>query len=126
MSMDLTGIRNQNEYYTNHYFSSIFEDNAKDTLRRWQDEATQTDDKTPWAKLNAIASRYFTLRDQANRLRSDIQLEPIVSKLAQEILGALGYPITSRSSKKIEVEPGVFVPVAFAKFSSKVTANSLL
>ena len=112
MSMDLTGIRNQNEYYTNHYFSSIFEDNAKDTLRRWQDEATQADDKTPWAKLNAVASRYFALRDQANRLRSDIQLEPIVSKLALEILGALGYPITSRSSKKIEVEPGVFVPVA--------------
>ena len=28
MSMDLTGITNQNEYYTNHYFSSIFEENA--------------------------------------------------------------------------------------------------
>lgn len=112
MSMDLTGIRNQNEYYTNHYFSSIFEDNAKETLRRWQDEATQNNDKTPWAKLNAIASRYFTLRDQANRLRSDIQLEPIVSKLAMDVLTALGYPVTSRSSKKIEVEPGVFIPVA--------------
>jgi len=112
MSMDLTGIRNQNEYYTNHYFSSIFEDNAKETLRRWQDEATQNNDKTPWAKLNAIASRYFTLRDQANRLRSDIQLEPIVSKLAMDILTALGYPVSSRSSKKIEVEPGVFIPVA--------------
>lgn len=112
MSMDLTGIRNQNEYYTNHYFSSIFEDNAKETLRRWQDEATQNDDKTPWAKLNAIASRYFTLRDRANRLRSDIDLEPIVSTVAKEVLTALGYPITEHSSKKIEVETGVFVPVA--------------
>ena len=36
MSMDLTGIRNRNEYYTNHYFASIFEENAADTIRAWR------------------------------------------------------------------------------------------
>ena len=25
MSMDLNGINNQNEYYTNYYFASVFE-----------------------------------------------------------------------------------------------------
>ena len=112
MSMDLTGILNQNEYYTNHYFSSVFEDNARETIRQWQDTAAQCGEKTPWAKLNAIASRYFTLRDRANRLRSDIMLEPVVSELAFDVLTALGYPISAHSSKMIEVEPGVFVPVA--------------
>lgn len=34
MSMDLTGILNQNEYYTNHYFLSIFEENAKEAIDR--------------------------------------------------------------------------------------------
>ena len=33
MSMDLNGINNQNEYYTNHYFASVFEENAQDTLK---------------------------------------------------------------------------------------------
>jgi len=112
MSMDLTGILNQNEYYTNHYFSSVFEDNARETIRQWQDTAAQCGEKTPWAKLNAIASRYFTLRDRANRLRSDIMLEPVVSELAFDVLTALGYPISAHSSKMLEVEPGVFVPVA--------------
>lgn len=112
MSMDLTGILNQNEYYTNHYFSSVFEDNARETIRQWQDTAAQCGEKTPWAKLNAIASRYFTLRDRANRLRSDIMLEPVVSELAFDVLTTLGYPISAHSSKMLEVEPGVFVPVA--------------
>ena len=85
MSMDLTGIRNQNEYYTNHYFSSVFEDNARDTIKNWQDVATESGEKTPWAKLNAIASRYFTLREKASRLRNDLQLEPIVSDMARDV-----------------------------------------
>lgn len=112
MSMDLTGIRNQNEYYTNHYFLSVFEENAAETIRRWQDEATNQGEKTPWAKLNAVASKYFSLRDRASRLRSDIYLEPIISELASEILTALGYSIGFRASKPIEVEPGVTIPVA--------------
>ncbi len=28
MSIDLTGITNKNEYYTNHYFSTVFEENT--------------------------------------------------------------------------------------------------
>ena len=112
MSMDLTGIRNQNEYYTNHYFLSVFEENAAETIRRWQDEATTQGEKTPWAKLNAVASKYFSLRDRASRLRSELALEPIISELASEVLTALGYQIATKASKQIEVEPGVTIPVA--------------
>ena len=32
MSMDFTGINNFNEYYTQHYFASIFEENAAETI----------------------------------------------------------------------------------------------
>lgn len=112
MSMDLTGIRNQNEYYTNHYFLSVFEENAAETIRRWQDEATAQGEKTPWAKLNAVANKYFSLRDRASRLRGEIALEPIISELASEVLSALDYPICPQASKRIEVEPGVTIPVA--------------
>lgn len=110
--MDLTGIHNQNEYYTNHYFASIFEENAKETLRRWQTEATEKNSRTPWAKLNAFANRYFTLLDQAQRQRGNAHLQSVVSKLTGEVLDALGYSLTPQSAKEIEVEPGVLVPVA--------------
>ena len=36
MEMILTGIENKNEYYTNHYFTSIFQDNAEDTIKKWK------------------------------------------------------------------------------------------
>ena len=35
MSIDLTGITNKNEYYTNHYFSTIFEENAGEAITAW-------------------------------------------------------------------------------------------
>lgn len=41
MSMDLTGITNKNEYYTNHYFSTVFEENTRASfvfLWGWEDE----------------------------------------------------------------------------------------
>lgn len=38
MEMILTGIENKNEYYTNHYFTSIFQDNAEDTIKKWKEK----------------------------------------------------------------------------------------
>ena len=37
--MDLTGIVNRNEYYTNHYFAAIFADNARATISDWRARA---------------------------------------------------------------------------------------
>lgn len=39
--MILTGIENKNEYYTNHYFTSIFQDNAEDTIKKWKQKEKQ-------------------------------------------------------------------------------------
>ena len=41
MSMDLTGISNINEYYTNHYLSSVFEENADATISGWRNKAKE-------------------------------------------------------------------------------------
>ncbi len=52
MAIDLTGIDNVNEYYTNHYLSTVFEENAKDTISEWKAEAAASEGiKTPWARL---------------------------------------------------------------------------
>lgn len=46
MEMILTGIENKNEYYTNHYFTSIFQDNTEDTIKKWKQKEIQL----PWKK----------------------------------------------------------------------------
>lgn len=112
MSMDLYGIQNQNEYYTNHYLASVFEENAQDTLKRWREEASAAGERTPWQKLNAVANRYFTIRDQAARFKSNDQIKTHVDRLLQELLLALGYPYTFTSEKTIEIVDGINLPVS--------------
>ena len=51
MDMDLTGIKNQNEYYTNHYFTSIFKENAEDTISSWRQRAKEEEIALPWHSI---------------------------------------------------------------------------
>ena len=43
--MEYVGISNQNEYYTNHYFSTIFEENQKDCISKWREAYKNTETK---------------------------------------------------------------------------------
>ena len=52
MSMDLSGITFLNEYYTNHYLSSLFEENTEATISGWRNRAKEEEEyKTPWSSL---------------------------------------------------------------------------
>jgi len=52
MSMDLTGITNKNEYYTNHYFSTVFEENTGAAISGWNAAAKESEEvRTPWSLL---------------------------------------------------------------------------
>ncbi len=92
MSMDLTGITNQNEYYTNHYLASIFEENASETISRWRAEAKGGDSRTPWALLNGAAKQYYSIHDRFLRSKFDTQTLGHIRTLADIYLSALGYP----------------------------------
>ena len=93
MSMDLTGITNQNEYYTNHYFSSIFEENASETISRWRAEAKDSEEiRTPWALLRDAARQYYPIHDRFLRSKFDTQTLGNIRTLADIYLSALGYP----------------------------------
>src|SRR5699024_6708760 len=93
MSMDLTGITNQNEYYTNHYFSSIFEENASETISAWRAEAKESEEiRTPWALLRDVARQYYPVHDRFLRSKFDTQTLVNIRTLADMYLKALGYP----------------------------------
>ncbi len=78
MAMDLTGINNYNEYYTNHYFSSIFEENASETISDWR-AASKDDDgaRTPWSLLRDCGRLYTTIHEKYLRTRSEMQVLPM-------------------------------------------------
>jgi methylase of polypeptide subunit release factors len=93
MAMDLRGINNYNEYYTNHYFSSVFEENADETISAWRAAAKDEEEtRTPWSLLRDCGRPYSTIHDRYQRVRSDAQVWPMIKDLADNYLAALGYP----------------------------------
>jgi hypothetical protein len=71
--VDLTGINNQNEYYSQHYLLALLEGDLKDVVARWEAAAGEHPDsehhRPPPARLRALASPYFRLRNRLPRLR---------------------------------------------------------
>ena len=110
MSMDLTGINNQNEYYTNHYFSSIFEENASDRISKWRAEAKDNESvRTPWALLREAAKQYYPIHDRFSHSKYDTQTLANIRSLADTYLSALGYPCAS--PEWIELDDTLKAPV---------------
>ena len=110
MSMDLTGITNQNEYYTNHYLSSIFEENASDTISKWRAEARESEEvRTPWALLRDAARQYYPIHDRFLRSKFDTQTLGNIRMLADSYLHALGYP--EASPELVSIDDVTNVPV---------------
>lgn len=50
MAIDFTGINNINEYYTNYYLEVKFEDNMKETIEKWNEEAKEKKKKLSGVK----------------------------------------------------------------------------
>ncbi len=112
MSMNLNGIENKNEYYTNLYFSSVFEENVQDTLKRWREEYSAKNERNPWQKLNALAQNYFVLRGRSERFRADEQFRPYLDSFLAELLPALGYAYAPDQTEDLYVADDIVVPVA--------------
>ena len=110
MSMDLTGITNQNEYYTNHYFSSIFEENSSDTISKWRAEAKDSEEvRTPWALLRDAARQFYPVHDRFLRSKFDTQTLANIRSLADIYLSALGYP--AAEPEWVDIDDATRVPV---------------
>ena len=104
------GINNYNEYYTNHYFSSIFEENASATISVWRDAAKASENlRTPWSLLREIAKQYYVSHDKALRARSRDQIKPLIKELAESYLSALGYPAPAPFNH--DLQNGTHLPV---------------
>ena len=110
MSIDLTGITNKNEYYTNHYFSTVFEENAGDTIRGWSAAAKESEElHTPWSMLRQNARQYYAAHDRYIRSFSSMQTLTSVRTMADLYLKSLGYPEARPAT--ITVDDMVTVPV---------------
>lgn len=107
--MDLTGINNHNEYYTNHYFSSIFEENASSTISSWRIESQNNENiKTPWAKLKSCSGSYQKTNEIISRNLSELKKAEAIIDFSNNILTALSFnnnskPFIVNSTSQIDI-----------------------
>ena len=113
MALDLTGITNHNEYYSQHYLLALFEGDLKDVLARWEQAASDHPDseehRPPPAKLRSLASPYFRLHNRLNRLREPDARLAEQTRWISEWLIALGY--TPQSTWRTLTPGGLRIPV---------------
>ena len=110
MSIDLTGITNKNEYYTNHYFSTVFEENTSATISDWNAAARESEEiKTPWSLLRQNARQYYTAHDKFVRSSVNLQVLANIKALAGNYLKSLGYP--EAKPEVVAVDDSLSVPV---------------
>ncbi|RKM63463.1 class I SAM-dependent DNA methyltransferase [Butyrivibrio sp. XB500-5] len=107
--MILTGIENKNEYYTNHYFTSIFQDNAEDTIKKWKEREKTEEIQLPWKKLRDVRTQYYNIRDRYLRSKNEEVSKPMIQELAELYLNAFGYETINSVTE--EVEDGLSVPI---------------
>lgn len=110
MSIDLTGITNKNEYYTNHYFSTVFEENTSATISGWNAAARESEEiRTPWSLLRQNARQYYTVHDKFVRSSVNLQVLVNIKSLADSYLKSLGYP--EAKPEVVTVDDSMSVPV---------------
>ena len=110
MSIDLTGITNQNEYYTNHYFSTVFEENASATISKWNVSARETKEgRTPWSLLRQNAKQYYVAHDRFVRSSVNLQILANIKNMADHYLQSLGYP--EARPEVVAIDESISVPV---------------
>ena len=110
MSMDLTGITNKNEYYTNHYFATVFEENAGDIITAWNVAAKESKEiRTPWSNLRRNATQFYAAHDRFIRSSVNMQTLQNIRELADSYLKSLGYP--EAAPQVVQVDDTLQVPV---------------
>ena len=109
MAMDLHGILNKNEYYTNHYFTTIFEENASDTISEWRKNAKDNEIMTPWAAFRDTGKSYYRNRERYLQLRDQNGSCELIESQAREYVRAIGYG--EPTSENVELNDEITVPV---------------
>ncbi len=89
----LTGITNENEFYSHHYLAAILKDDIKNVAKTWKDNAAENNTKSPPEQLGGLTKDYFYLRSQFNQEKDNSQRLELHRQWLSEFLGVLGYEI---------------------------------
>ena len=83
--MPLTGIANENEFYSAYYLDAILKEDLKGVAQRWKEQA----DFTPDRQLGSLRQDYFKLRERT-RTRDQAEQRSLQREFFRQVLEILG------------------------------------
>jgi hypothetical protein len=90
MPIDLAGISNENEFYSNHYLTTVLDADLKEHLAAWTAQATGT---SPPDRIASLAPRWISDTRDYMRARSMPERVAITRRFARALLEPLGYEV---------------------------------
>jgi hypothetical protein len=120
MPIDLTGIQNENEFYSDHYLTTVFEGTLKETVEGWNSEKEEGA-KTPYQNISALSAPFLKAASDYKKTRKALERVQIFRKFTYEFLTALGY---HRKLEKSLTADDTWVPT-FARLKKTDGANLL-
>jgi hypothetical protein len=91
MPIELAGISNENEFYTEHYLAAILDGDLRDTLSRWRRQAQEDGTRSPFEALRGLAGEFFRVRAAALRARAAEERLTLQHEFLGGVFTVLGY-----------------------------------
>ena len=108
----LTGIHNENEFFSHHYLAEIFTGDIQTTIERWRKQAESTSNPAPNAQLRALAQEYLRFRRDFQRERRTGHRIIRQREWFRLLLEALGY---RWEPANLVLEDGTEIPILAAE-----------
>ena len=91
MAIDLTGISSVNEFYTDHYLATYFEQSVTETMREWRADAEASGAQTPYQRLRDVGKLFNRLYGKSGGGRRRYATDGAI-EMVESYLDSLGYP----------------------------------
>lgn len=91
MAIDITGITNENEFYTHHYLSAILENDLKDVFSEWKRKEEEDETPQPYTLLRSLRKEFFATHTLLEKEKKIDERLIIQRGFVSQLLDALGY-----------------------------------
>ena len=108
MAIDLTGISNVNEFYTDHYLATYFEQSVTETTREWRADAEASGAQTPYQRLRDVGKLFNRLYGNSGGGRRRYATDGAI-EMVESYLESLGYP--EGTPEHILLPSGITLPL---------------
>lgn len=108
MTIDITGISNENEFYTHHYLSAILENDLKSLYQEWHRREEEEGIPQPHTQLRGLRKEFFAMRSSLERERNNTERLALQRTFLLKVFDVLGYELHPHL---VETDEGAVLPL---------------